>query len=100
MFDPSSFANPTSLAHADTSRDVLPRGGTSQAFQPFQDELFYQFFSVSKFLIATPSLHVPTTNQVVFSHQGLILPQAPLTTMIWDGGLLCKPFAQRQGKKR
>ncbi|GFT81448.1 hypothetical protein TNCV_3673181 [Trichonephila clavipes] len=30
MFDPSSFANPTPLAYADTSRDVLPRGGTSQ----------------------------------------------------------------------
>ncbi|GFW22616.1 uncharacterized protein TNCV_2764281 [Trichonephila clavipes] len=30
MFDPSSFANPTPLAQADTSRDVLPRGGTSQ----------------------------------------------------------------------
>ncbi|GFX96651.1 uncharacterized protein TNCV_244381 [Trichonephila clavipes] len=33
MFDPSSFANPTPLAHADTSRDVLPRGGTSQQLQ-------------------------------------------------------------------
>ncbi|GFV17046.1 hypothetical protein TNCV_655991 [Trichonephila clavipes] len=32
MFDPSSFANPTPLAHADTSRDVLPRGGTSQPY--------------------------------------------------------------------
>ncbi|GFY24010.1 retrovirus-related Pol polyprotein from transposon 297 [Trichonephila clavipes] len=30
MFDPSSFANRTLLAHADTSRNVLPRGGTSQ----------------------------------------------------------------------
>ncbi|GFW59168.1 uncharacterized protein TNCV_2780991 [Trichonephila clavipes] len=30
MFDPSSFANPTPLAHADASRGVLPRGGTSQ----------------------------------------------------------------------
>ncbi|GFS81886.1 hypothetical protein TNCV_1545031 [Trichonephila clavipes] len=30
MFDPSSFANHTPLAHADTSRDVLPREGTSQ----------------------------------------------------------------------
>ncbi|GFW88278.1 uncharacterized protein TNCV_820351 [Trichonephila clavipes] len=30
MFDPSSFVNPTPLAHADTSRDILPRGGTSQ----------------------------------------------------------------------
>ncbi|GFU57104.1 uncharacterized protein TNCV_1779671 [Trichonephila clavipes] len=26
MFDPSSFANPTPLAHADTLRDVLLRG--------------------------------------------------------------------------
>ncbi|GFX30536.1 hypothetical protein TNCV_3461871 [Trichonephila clavipes] len=25
-----SFADPTPLAHADTSRDVFPRGGTSQ----------------------------------------------------------------------
>ncbi|GFS63062.1 uncharacterized protein TNCV_3743191 [Trichonephila clavipes] len=30
MFGPSPFVNPTPLAHADTSRDVLPRGGTSQ----------------------------------------------------------------------
>ncbi|GFV85727.1 hypothetical protein TNCV_2003481 [Trichonephila clavipes] len=27
-----SFADPTPLTHADTSRDVLPRGGTSQLF--------------------------------------------------------------------
>ncbi|GFV80447.1 hypothetical protein TNCV_2149811 [Trichonephila clavipes] len=26
MFDPSSFVNPTPQAHADVSRDVLPRG--------------------------------------------------------------------------
>ncbi|GFW92813.1 hypothetical protein TNCV_1736061 [Trichonephila clavipes] len=38
MFDPSSFANPTPLAHADTSRDVLPRAGTSQnAFKKRKD---------------------------------------------------------------
>ncbi|GFX32979.1 hypothetical protein TNCV_5005391 [Trichonephila clavipes] len=30
MFNPISFVNPTPLAHADTSSDVLPRGGTSQ----------------------------------------------------------------------
>ncbi|GFW16972.1 uncharacterized protein TNCV_2761001 [Trichonephila clavipes] len=30
MFDPSSFVDPTPLVHADASRDVLPRGGTSQ----------------------------------------------------------------------
>ncbi|GFX06260.1 uncharacterized protein TNCV_504801 [Trichonephila clavipes] len=27
MFDSSSYVNPTPLAHADTSRDVYPRGG-------------------------------------------------------------------------
>ncbi|GFW35069.1 uncharacterized protein TNCV_5066351 [Trichonephila clavipes] len=31
MFDSSSFVNTTPIAHADTSRDVLPRGGTSQS---------------------------------------------------------------------
>ncbi|GFX86067.1 uncharacterized protein TNCV_2403631 [Trichonephila clavipes] len=31
MFDPSSFANPTPLAHADTSRDLLPRGAVRSA---------------------------------------------------------------------
>ncbi|GFU95186.1 uncharacterized protein TNCV_4139701 [Trichonephila clavipes] len=30
MFDSSSFVSPTPLAHADASRDVLLRGGTSQ----------------------------------------------------------------------
>ncbi|GFU92839.1 transposable element Tc3 transposase [Trichonephila clavipes] len=32
MFDPSSFADPTPLANADASRDVLPRGGTSHCY--------------------------------------------------------------------
>ncbi|GFU19216.1 CCHC-type domain-containing protein [Trichonephila clavipes] len=31
MFDPSSFADSTPLAHADTSRDVLPRGAPIMA---------------------------------------------------------------------
>ncbi|GFV90421.1 uncharacterized protein TNCV_49961 [Trichonephila clavipes] len=30
MFDSSSFVNLTPLAHADTPRDVIPKGGTSQ----------------------------------------------------------------------
>ncbi|GFY00836.1 hypothetical protein TNCV_2142281 [Trichonephila clavipes] len=33
MFDSRSYDNPTPLAHADASRDVLPRGGTSQAIK-------------------------------------------------------------------
>ncbi|GFV67369.1 histone-lysine N-methyltransferase SETMAR [Trichonephila clavipes] len=36
MFDSRSYVNPTPLAHADASRDVLPRGGTSQADRSFQ----------------------------------------------------------------
>ncbi|GFY17947.1 uncharacterized protein TNCV_3384401 [Trichonephila clavipes] len=39
MFDPSSFADPTPLAQADASRDVLPRGGTSQ-WRPSRDNLY------------------------------------------------------------
>ncbi|GFX96802.1 hypothetical protein TNCV_1648371 [Trichonephila clavipes] len=38
MFDPSSFANPTPLAHVDTSRDVLPRGETEQQQKLEQQE--------------------------------------------------------------
>ncbi|GFY07415.1 hypothetical protein TNCV_5086001 [Trichonephila clavipes] len=30
MFDSSPYVNPTPLAHADTSRDVLPRGVTEK----------------------------------------------------------------------
>ncbi|GFU92542.1 hypothetical protein TNCV_4794711 [Trichonephila clavipes] len=35
--DGTSFADPTPLAHADASRDVLPRGGTSQMVQAFTE---------------------------------------------------------------
>ncbi|GFW44271.1 hypothetical protein TNCV_1747001 [Trichonephila clavipes] len=35
----SSFANSTPLAHADASRDVLPRGGTSQSGHTTVDEI-------------------------------------------------------------
>ncbi|GFX80517.1 transposable element Tcb2 transposase [Trichonephila clavipes] len=41
MFDPSSSANPTPLAYADTSKDVLPRGGTSQ-LEDEVEKLAYQ----------------------------------------------------------
>ncbi|GFY30459.1 transposable element Tcb1 transposase [Trichonephila clavipes] len=42
MFDSSSYVNPTPLAHADTSRDVLPRGGTSQTHHPLSAALTLQ----------------------------------------------------------
>ncbi|GFV42259.1 putative DD41D transposase [Trichonephila clavipes] len=36
MYASSSFVNPTSLAHADALRDILPRGGISQT-SPHED---------------------------------------------------------------
>ncbi|GFW64327.1 hypothetical protein TNCV_273511 [Trichonephila clavipes] len=44
-----------------------PSSNQKAAFQPFQDGLFHHFDFVSKYLIATSSLHVPTTNQFVSS---------------------------------
>ncbi|GFV34322.1 hypothetical protein TNCV_4023371 [Trichonephila clavipes] len=35
MYASSSSVNPTPLAHADTPRDILPRGGISQSSQSF-----------------------------------------------------------------
>ncbi|GFV78953.1 hypothetical protein TNCV_4347121 [Trichonephila clavipes] len=37
--NPSSFVDPTPLAHADASRDVLPRAGTSQYEQNMTREM-------------------------------------------------------------
>ncbi|GFX88334.1 hypothetical protein TNCV_1705551 [Trichonephila clavipes] len=42
-----SFANPTSLAHADASRDVLPRGGTSQ----FGSKMVHRLTGISQYTI-------------------------------------------------
>ncbi|GFX48096.1 integrase catalytic domain-containing protein [Trichonephila clavipes] len=42
-----------------------PSSNHKAAFQPFQNGLFHHSDFVSKCLIATPSLHVPTTNHVV-----------------------------------
>ncbi|GFW02602.1 uncharacterized protein TNCV_2456161 [Trichonephila clavipes] len=48
MFDPSSFANPTPLAHADASRDILPRGGTSQYILDVLDKTFPNLYCVRR----------------------------------------------------
>ncbi|GFT00886.1 hypothetical protein TNCV_4053431 [Trichonephila clavipes] len=48
------------------------------AFQPFQNGLFHLFDFVSKCLIVTPSLHVPTTNQVVPSPSRTATPSGTI----------------------
>ncbi|GFX93180.1 hypothetical protein TNCV_4760591 [Trichonephila clavipes] len=73
---------------------LSPSSNHRAAFQPFQDGLFHHFDFVSKCLIATSSLHVPTTNQVVPSPPKTANQKEPLTTMIWDGNSLCEPYAQ------
>ncbi|GFT59402.1 hypothetical protein TNCV_1750821 [Trichonephila clavipes] len=61
------FCNSLNNFSAANLEPVLssPSSNHKAAFQPFQDGLFHHFDFVSKCLIATPSLHVPTTNQVV-----------------------------------
>ncbi|GFW72505.1 hypothetical protein TNCV_3797331 [Trichonephila clavipes] len=49
MFDPSSFVNPTPLAHADASRDVFPRGGTSRYIRLAEYDLFCALLSIKLF---------------------------------------------------
>ncbi|GFY05601.1 putative DD41D transposase [Trichonephila clavipes] len=64
MFDPSSFVNPTPLAHADTSRDVLPRGGTSQPMDelflqgPYSDEKYRREIHILLEVEANPQVYV------------------------------------------
>ncbi|GFV54313.1 hypothetical protein TNCV_4365881 [Trichonephila clavipes] len=48
------------------------------AFQPFQDGLFHHFDFVSKCLIATPSLHISTTNPVVPSPPRTAIPSGAI----------------------
>ncbi|GFW10179.1 hypothetical protein TNCV_1848961 [Trichonephila clavipes] len=69
MFDPSPFANPTPLAHADTSRDVLPRGGTSQTdfwvpwmMQVSQERAHFQRYSNSKSITKPNRLEINSAN--------------------------------------
>ncbi|GFW01116.1 hypothetical protein TNCV_1763541 [Trichonephila clavipes] len=55
MFDPSSFANPTPLAHADTSRVVLPKGVTLLQQAGWVAWLVYRWPFAPKFAGSTPA---------------------------------------------
>ncbi|GFV55831.1 hypothetical protein TNCV_3321201 [Trichonephila clavipes] len=53
MFDPGSYVNPTPLAHADASRDVLPRGVIGGVASSESDEFVFAALSESdEFLVA------------------------------------------------
>ncbi|GFT84411.1 hypothetical protein TNCV_147931 [Trichonephila clavipes] len=84
MFDPSSFANPTPLAHADTSRDVLPRGDTSH-FVP----LFYSTPSMGHFLkkeyINTSSSRLFFIRPGFSRHRSLFFPRSPSSLLSLPG---------------
>ncbi|GFV18988.1 hypothetical protein TNCV_4758731 [Trichonephila clavipes] len=59
-----------------------PSSSHKAAFQPFQDGIFHHFDFVSKCLIATPFLHVPTTNQVVPSPPRTATPSGTINNYV------------------
>ncbi|GFS90314.1 hypothetical protein TNCV_509171 [Trichonephila clavipes] len=50
---------------------------------------------IPKFLIATHPFLVQTTNEVVLSPPRTATSPGNITILIWDGGLLRKPYAQQ-----
>ncbi|GFX44348.1 hypothetical protein TNCV_1097881 [Trichonephila clavipes] len=62
-----------------------PSSNHKAAFQPFQYGLFHHFDFVSKCLLATTSLHVPSTNQVVPSSPRTATPSGTINN--YDMGL-------------
>ncbi|GFX49189.1 uncharacterized protein TNCV_5041831 [Trichonephila clavipes] len=75
MFDPSSFANPIPLAHADTSRDVLPRGGTSQ-WRPTRFNLYDPKMRNARGLNVRPEIYFSGSENVTEFLEGHLLGRA------------------------
>ncbi|GFT13174.1 transposable element Tc3 transposase [Trichonephila clavipes] len=67
-----------------------PSSNRKEPTQLLQDDLFPQL----RLSINRTSLLRLNESRAVSPHQGL--SQAPLTSMIWDGGSLREPYAQRQ----
>ncbi|GFS56866.1 uncharacterized protein TNCV_2660951 [Trichonephila clavipes] len=70
MFDPSSFANPTPVAHADTSRDVLRRGGTSQ-WRPTRFNLYDPEMSNARGFNVWPEVYFSGSENVTEFLEGI-----------------------------
>ncbi|GFU99829.1 hypothetical protein TNCV_506501 [Trichonephila clavipes] len=73
-----------SLVNLDPAHSS-PLSNHKAAVQAFQDGRFHHFDFVSKCLIATPSLHEPTTNQVVPSPPRTAIPSSTINN--YDTGL-------------
>ncbi|GFU84556.1 uncharacterized protein TNCV_3238651 [Trichonephila clavipes] len=70
MFDSSSYVNPTPLAHADTSRDVLPRGGTSQ-WRPTRFNLYDPEMSNARGFNVWPEVYFSGSDNVTEFLEGI-----------------------------
>ncbi|GFT50165.1 hypothetical protein TNCV_3622241 [Trichonephila clavipes] len=72
MFDPSSFADPTPLAHADTLRDVLPRGAYDS--NRFKNQSFSQ------------QITIPTVQLYQERYSNRRVPYHTLPLHVWTEG--------------
>ncbi|GFX96806.1 uncharacterized protein TNCV_1648411 [Trichonephila clavipes] len=104
MFDPSFFANPTPLAHADTSRDVLPRGGTSQC-RPTRFNLYDPEMRNARGFNVWPEVYFSGSENVTefledwYQIFGLVLVQNTATDLAQLKAALPKAFPAIQNRK-
>ncbi|GFT31762.1 uncharacterized protein TNCV_1448101 [Trichonephila clavipes] len=70
MFDHSSFADPIHLAHADASRDVLPREGTSQ-WRPTRFNLYDPEMRNARWYNVWPEVYFSGSENVTEFSEGI-----------------------------
>ncbi|PRD30754.1 UNVERIFIED_CONTAM: hypothetical protein NCL1_25458 [Trichonephila clavipes] len=79
MFDPSYFANPTPLAHADTSRDGFPKGGPLKPEKTPRQQAFIYIVLIICTLILLCFYSIPlTSNSSTIKPLSSIIPTAQL----------------------
>ncbi|GFX75537.1 uncharacterized protein TNCV_4714441 [Trichonephila clavipes] len=71
MFDSSSFVNSIPLAHADISRNVLPRGGTSQ-WRPTRFNLYDREMRNARGFIVWPEVYFSGSEKVTEFLEGIV----------------------------
>ncbi|GFW20463.1 hypothetical protein TNCV_4547301 [Trichonephila clavipes] len=80
MCDSSSFVKPTPLAHADTPRDILPRGGGHHTVSEW---ILSSHYSVARGLLAT-DLVTMNHGQVTKTTPELAPPLLTTTPHQWE----------------